>query len=330
MDIIRIKTKKNHIYKHIKNGNILKNKKMLNHIKSLRIPPAYNHVLINSDINAKVLAISTDTKNRKQYTYNPEYVEEQKEIKFCDLIYFGRKIKRIRKDILNHLSQDDRIPSKETVISLILFIVDKCNFRIGNEKYKHLYDTYGVSTLNCNHVKINENKISISFVGKKSVFNKGQITHPLALKQFKKLHALYNSFDYLFYYKDKKNGEIYRITEKHVNQFLKKYSPRLIVKMYRTWSANQMVLSELINSPRDLNETQLNKNFLLIIKKVAKKMHHTTNVSKKNYVNNELIDFYVKHNKLFFNFIDSLKKNSGQLPTIDKILNHFLKRICNK
>ena len=328
MDIVKKKTKKGFYYKNQKTGNKIKSKKMLKHIHSLRIPPAYHDVTINCDPNAKVLAISTDSMNRKQYIYNPIYIEEQREIKFCDLIHFGRKIKRIRKDIMIFLNKNDSIPSKETVISLILFIIDRCNFRIGNEKYKELYDTYGVSTLNSKHISIKDTSANITFIGKKSVTNKGKITHPVALKLIKKLIELYGRFDYIFYYKDSNSGEIYRITEKHINNYLKKYNKKLIVKMFRTWAANQMVLSELINFPESIEEKELKKNYLKTIKKVAEKMHHTTNVSKKNYVNNELIDFYLYKNGEFQTFINDVKKNNGKLPTTDRILNLLLKKVC--
>ena len=39
------------------------------------------------------------------------------------------------------------------------------------------------------------------------------------------------------------------ITEKHINDFLKKYHPCLSVKMFRTWTANQILLKELLQLP---------------------------------------------------------------------------------
>ena len=93
MDITRRRTKKGFYYKNQKTCKVIKSKKLLKHIATLNIPPAYEDVMISSNMDDKVLAISRDDKDRKQYTYNPKYIEEQQEIKFCDLIHFGRKLK---------------------------------------------------------------------------------------------------------------------------------------------------------------------------------------------------------------------------------------------
>ena len=328
MDIIR-KTKKNKFYyEHSRNGSIVKSKKILNHINSIKIPPAYTGVLISSDKKSKIYATAIDSKKRKQYFYNPEFIDEQNEIKFCNLIHFGRKIKKLRRDILHHLNEKSQYPSKECVISLILYIIDKCNFRVGCLKYANLYNTYGTSTLKSEHVVITPNYFSIKFNGKKSVVNKGKITHPAAIEKMRLLKQLNKNLDFLFYYRDKNNKNI-KITEKMVNLFLKKYHSSLVVKMFRTWKANQLLLTELLKLPKNLSDSEKKKVLVSILKKNAIKMHHTAGVSKKNYVNNELINYYNSNNNNFYKFVNSTKKNDGSYPTIDRMLNLFLKFLCS-
>ena len=60
--------------------------------------PKYKKVRISKKKNSKIQAICRDEKNRKQYIYNKKFVTEQQEIKFQDLIIFGKKIKRIRRE----------------------------------------------------------------------------------------------------------------------------------------------------------------------------------------------------------------------------------------
>ena len=107
-----------------------------------------------------------DMKGRKQYIYNKDYINEQNEIKFCDLIKFGKKLKKIRKDI-NQSLNNKFIMSRFQVIYLMLFLVDSCNFRIGSEKYKKLYKTYGVTTLNKTHFKFNTIQLKLNLLVKK-------------------------------------------------------------------------------------------------------------------------------------------------------------------
>ena len=81
MDIIRKTNNDKFIYFDKKTRRKIVDESTLKRIQSLRIPPAYTSVKISKRANSKVQAIGTDTKKRKQYIYNKEYVEMQKEIK---------------------------------------------------------------------------------------------------------------------------------------------------------------------------------------------------------------------------------------------------------
>ena len=123
---------------------------------------------------------------------NKEYIEMQKEIKFEDLIHFGRKIKRIRKDINNNIklcSKDSsKIRDKTCIISIVLYLIDRCNFRVGNEKYKKLYNSYGATTLNRRHFTLNKNNILIKFNGKKGVENESKVENKNVKNLMKYIH----------------------------------------------------------------------------------------------------------------------------------------------
>ena len=325
MDIIRRNNNGKFYYYNKSNKKKINNSKVLKHIKSLKIPPAYTNVRISSNPNSKIQCIGTDTKKRKQYTYNPNYLEEQKKIKFSDLIQFGKKIKRIRRDINNNLnicqSNPTLINKKDNIISIVIYIIDYCNFRVGCQKYKKLYNSFGVTTLNKNHFKFNKNNVVIEFVGKKGVLNKNKVnnTNICAL-----LRLLCNTNDeYVFNYLDADNNE-YRITEKHVNDFLKKYHKSLSVKMFRTWNANYILLKELLNLDLPDSLTDAKKNINVAVKKAANQLHHSPNVSKKSYMNNELVDLYVDNPIKFKRLVEFFRKKNGNLPTINRLLNQIL------
>lgn len=328
MDIIRIKTNNNFRYYNKKTKKVVDNKTK-KRIKSLRIPPAYTNVHVHSDPDNKHQAIGFDSLNRKQYIYHPQFKEESQEIKFEDLIYFGKKIKRIRKDINSLLECNDNIPKKENVIGLVIFLIDRCNFRVGSDKYKKLYNSYGVTTLNKKHINFKNNCIKIEFTGKKGVLNTSKVSNKNSLKMINKLCNIYGNNEFLFCYQDK-DGNVYRVTEKHINDFLKKYHRFLSVKMFRTWAANQILLKELLSLPVPQTPTESKRNVLHSIKKAAKLMHHTSNVSKKSYMNNDIIDMYLKDFDNFYGLMLKFKKSNNQLPTIDRLLNLYLTELFNK
>ena len=326
MDIVR-KTNYdgNFFYINKKSKKKIKNLNLLKHIKSLRIPPAYKNVQISSNIQSKVQAKGIDTKDRSQYIYNKEYIEKQSEIKFEDLIFFGKKIKRIRKDIqvnIKKCSNDNtKIQNKECLISLVIFIIDRCKFRVGNEKYKKLYNSFGVTTLNKKHFEFLKNNLKIKFIGKKGILNESKVENKEVVKILDKLCNY--DFEYIFSYKDNK-GNIYRITEKHVNDFLKKYHKTISVKMFRTWGANYILLKEILVHPLPNDKKEASKYIREIIKKAASKMHHSNNVSKKSYMNNKIIDLYLEEPNKFNDIINNFRRSNGDLPTINVLLNKLL------
>jgi len=331
MDIIRQTNNDTVFYIDRKTNKKINDESTLTRIKSLRIPPAYTCVKISKKANSKVQAIGVDTKKRKQYIYNKDYIEQQKEIKFEDLIHFGRKIKRIRKDILDNIKKcsidKSRIRDKTCIISIILFLIDKCNFRVGSEKYKKLYNSYGATTLNRKHFIINKNNITIKFMGKKGVLNESKIENKNVKDILENLCSVQS--EYIFCYNDSK-GDTYRVTEKHINDYLKKYNKSISVKMFRTWSANYMLLRNILDHPLPQDTKEAGKYLREIIKKAAGKMHHTGAVSKESYMNNKIIDLYLKDPIKFKSIVEKFRKGNGTFPTINRMLNLFLKYLCDK
>lgn len=308
----------------------IKDRGVINRIKSLRIPPCYNNVVISKDPLSKIQAIGVDSKKRRQYIYHKDHINKQKIVKFGDLIYFGRKIKRIRKDInynINRCVEDkENISELDSIISIILYIIDRCNFRVGCQKYKELYNTYGVTTLNKSHLHFTKNGVVIKFIGKKGVMNKDMISNNKICSILNNL-IVKNSGDYLFYYIDRNSNTI-KVTEKHINNYLKRYHKNITVKMFRTWSANYKLLRELLKYDLPKNVKEAKKNINMAVKKAAGHMHHTPFVSKGSYMNNGIIQLYQDlDNNKFYKMLNFFRKTNGDLPNIDRLLNLILQKI---
>ena len=222
------KTRKRNIFFNTRTKKYVKqNSRLQKRLDSLRIPPAYRNVRISLNAKDKVQAIGIDSKNRKQYIYSELYKEEQSDVKFSDLIHFGKKLKRLRKNMMKLIMSCDSIDkllSLDYQIAMILFIIDRCNFRVGCEKYKDLYNSYGVTTLNSDHLVLNANTVRIHFTGKKGVDNSALISNKYMVRLLKQLKTINENREYLFTYRSTHNNQLCRVTEKHINNYLKKIS----------------------------------------------------------------------------------------------------------
>ena len=276
--IRKIKTKRKNNYTHTytdKRGKSIKKPKL-----KIYIAPAYRDVKINLNPNAKVLAIGKDDRDRPQYIYNPKQIKKRSNSKFKKLINFGKNYDKIT----NHIERDfsKRGESKNKQIAMILKIIMDCNFRIGNDRYTRDNNSFGVSTLTCKHVKRKKNLVLIDFIGKKGVRNtcvvkNKKIRNNLLTQKKKK-----QSDDRIFVH----DGVEIKSTD--VNEYLKRLG-NYTTKNFRTWGAN----TELIRSLLDDNDLTQSVDM------VAQKLHHTSAICKKNYIDPKLIHFYERNEKRF-------------------------------
>ena len=333
----RVKTPKfKYVFK--KTQKVVKDEQTLSRIKSLRIPPAYKNVIISSKKSSKVQAKGIDDKGRNQYIYSKQHILKQEDVKFKDLILFGKQIDKIRSDISKLIKEASQSLNKNknqnildlgrnTIIAIVIFLIDNCHFRVGCEKYKKLYKTYGVTTLNKSHIKTNPlGKLIIEFVGKKGVVNKSVVKDKNVCKLIKLLCDKSGN-SYIFRY----GGDKIHISERHVNNFLKTYDPKIKVKMFRTWNANMILLTKILSYPFPKDSAESKKNLGDIIEQAAIQLHHTKNVSKTSYMNNKILNMYEKEHESFKNIFKNVKKkNGGKLPKVSKILTEIFVHLDKK
>jgi DNA topoisomerase-1 len=341
--------KKRFIYLDKRNDQI-KDTETLERIKKMSIPPAYTEIRISANPNNYLQAVGIDDKGRKQYIYNKNFVIQQSKNKYCYLKHFGENISKIRQDIRAILVNDKPITYREKMIALVLYILDKCYFRIGNIHYFNKNDSHGVSTLKSKHLFFKDKELKIEFLGKKGVLNECVVKDQLIISLLKELNLITKNIDsqknntegsFLFTYLDE-NGKQQLIKPLDINQFLYQYHPDITLKMFRTWGANFMFLEEIIKRRKDFAEiytintsTDLTTNkksvkkervrkmilkesdkiITEIIQHIAIKLHNTPNVSRKSYLDNNLVEIYLSNPKSFWRKI-SYSNNKDDLNTL--------------
>ena len=280
--IRKIKTKRKDKYTHKftdKTGKSIKKPKL-----DFYIAPAYNNVKINLNSKAKVLAIGYDDKNRPQYIYNSNQVKKRGNSKFKHLIKFGKNYDKIINKIESDFSKKG--DSKNRQIAMILKIIMDCNFRIGNDKYTKDNNSFGVSTLTKKHLKTKNNHLIIDFIGKKGVRNRCVVKNKKIKNNLLTKKRKLKSDDRIFVY------DSHEIKSADVNEYLKSLG-NYSTKNFRTWGANTELIKLLLKRDNDLKDS---------IDMVAEKLHHTSTICKKSYIDPKLVEFYEKNEKKFKTF----------------------------
>lgn len=239
------------------------------------VPPGYTNVKIYKNPNSHIYAIGYDKKGRKQILYNKWYIEKNKKERFEKIL----QMKDIFEKIYEHCQKivaTFKITNETKICMIILFIIN-CNFRIGNDKYLKLYNSYGISNIEWRHVKFNkkDKTLEIKFIGKKAVENCSICTDEYSYKYMLKLYKISKKNN------DFKNTDtVFNISSSQVNDYISKFG-NITCKDLRTFRANYLFIDYYMKEDTDL-EIKKRKNIAL--KKVAEELHNTPIVCKNNYI----------------------------------------------
>lgn len=305
-------------------GDQVTDEKHLDRIKALVIPPAWQNVWIANKTNAYLQVTGIDAAGRKQYRYHTKWTTRRSEDKYYRLLEFGKALPNARKNLAKDLRRKDFDERK--VLAISVDVLQKTLIRVGNESYKQLYGSFGLTTLRDKHVKIDGSKITMDFIGKKGVQQKVELTDKNLAKLVKKCRDIPGQELFQFYANGKEHKSI---DSGKINNYIKEITGNdFTAKDFRTWGGTLEALRQFANCSVDQGiELNTKKTIVNVLDCVAKKLGNTRAVCKSSYVypllltayeNNELTNYLKKINKG-----QSLGKLS--LEHDEKVLLSFLK-----
>ncbi len=252
----------------------------LERIKSLRIPPNWKNVKIDKLSKSKIQATGYDSKERKQYIYNKDFVERNKKNKFNKMNTFDYS-KYCR--VLRHYMGYNNL-SRNCVIANVIKLMEELNIRVGNESYKKENGTFGISTLLKKHYKNGK----LSFVGKKGILHNKTIKNLNSLNFLNRVLKIKG--DYLFY--DENSN---RITSSDLNSFLKeKVQTNITCKDIRTYCANKIFNDFMKTIKIGNSENERKASISLGIKHTAQELGNTPKICRDAYLSPQNLNRYLK------------------------------------
>jgi len=275
-------------------GSPVKDKDLVERFNKLVIPPAYTNVWISPYENSHLQFTGTDAAGRKQYRYHAEWNKLRNQSKYHRLQAFAAHIPAIREQVDKDLNRRDLDHDK--VLALVVRLMELTSIRIGNESYKKLYGSYGLTTMMDNHVKIDGSKINFEFKGKKGVYHKIDLQSKKLARLVKQCRDIPGK-ELFQYYDDA--GKRCTIDSGDVNHYLKNITGEdFTAKDFRTWAGSVSALYAFKEAGNFENQTQCKKNIISVLDEVAVTLGNTRTVCKKYYVHPTIISSY-EHGTLF-------------------------------
>lgn len=257
-------------------------------IASLAIPPAWTEVWISPDPLGHLLATGRDDRGRKQYLYHPRWREVRDGHKFGQLFDFGTGLPPLRATVEADLAR--RRFSRKKVLALVVRLLDETLIRVGNPEYAVANESYGLTTLQPEHVEVDGSEIEFDFVAKGGLARHLTVDDRRLADLVRQCHELGGQelFSYLG-----PDGEPVPITSTDVNDFLRQQTKaEVTAKTFRTWGATTAAAAALAITPLPETKAGVEAAVLSAYDVAAAILGNTRAMARASYVHPVIPETY--------------------------------------
>lgn len=258
-------------------------------IRSLVIPPAWENVWIAPSANGHIQAVGYDQRGRRQYRYHPKFREARESAKFEHILAFGQALPGIRARVAKDIAKQG--VGRDKVLATVVRLLETTMIRVGNASYAKENKSYGLTTLQDRHVRIEGGDLKFHFTGKSGK------TWKLNVKDRRIAGIVRACQDipgqHLFQYIDE-DGERQPITSSDINAYLHEITGAdITAKDFRTWTGTVLAAMALAEFEKADSQVQTKRNVTAAIEQVAEILGNTPTICRKCYVHPEIVTAYL-------------------------------------
>jgi DNA topoisomerase I len=263
---------------------------VLERLRQLAIPPAWVDVWGSADANASVQATGVDQRGRTQYRYSPAARELASDDKFARMTLFASAMPDLRLQVARDIAHYRRDPSGAPVVmAAMVRLLERGLLRVGSDRYARDNHTYGLTTLQRQHVDSHGSTLTVHFVGKE------HLSHTVTVHD----QATAKIVGALARAADDDTQPIFAVTDDHgthhissaaVNAYLHAHTRApASAKVFRTWGATVAAVAVLAGAEPPA-EVSARSRERLAIGAAAILLGDTASVTRSSYIHPAWID----------------------------------------
>jgi DNA topoisomerase-1 len=270
-------------------GNRIADAEVLDRIRDLVIPPAWERVWICPYPHGHIQAVGTDAAGRRQYIYHQAWRDRRDQEKFDEMIRFARALPDLRATAAKHLRKRELV--RERVLACAVRLLDRGFFRIGTEDYAEENQTYGLATMQKRHVRLGpEGLLTFDYASKGG---KRRVQSVVDKDVYRVIEALKRrpGTELLAY----RNGRRWAdVRSEDINEYIKENTEDgFSAKDFRTWNATVLAAVALAVSGGAAGSPTARKRAITrAIKEVAHYLGNTPAVCRASYIDPRVFDRY--------------------------------------
>lgn len=268
-------------------GRRVTERRLLDRIDALVIPPAWRDVHIAPSAASSVQAWGFDARGRKQYRYNQRAVVTRELRKYHRLRELAKTMPRIRQ-ILREDAGAKQL-HRDAVAALVLRLIGETFCRVGGERYARENGTFGITTLRKTHVDVGKLSVSFAYKGKSNVSQRQVSSAPDIIRLVARLERTPGRR--LFRYTEGKSW--YNLTAADVNEYLRRRIGPFNAKDFRTWGGTLRAATVLAELGPPRSPTEAKRNVAMAMRLVSSELGNTPTVCRSSYVHPMVIARYL-------------------------------------
>jgi len=255
--------------------------------KKLVIPPAWTEVWICPAENGHLQAVGTDDAGRRQYLYHPDWRTRRDAEKFLHMEQFARSLIRHRQTARRDLGGDLDLT---TVSAAAFSLLDLGMFRIGSDRYTEENESYGLTTLEKEHVTRHGRGLTFSYTAKSGQEVEVTVRDDRVRAVLDALLRRRSGGERLLAFKD---GRRWRdLVADDVNTYVKDVlGEDFTAKDFRTWRGTVIAAHALAKSDAS-SKTARKRSVAAAMREVGDHLGNTATVARGSYVDPRVIDLF--------------------------------------
>jgi DNA topoisomerase IB len=304
-------------------GKTIKDVDVLERIRTLAIPPAWEDVWICPFPNGHIQATGIDDAGRRQYLYHDDWRSAQDAVKHDRVRQLARKLPAFREAVDEDLCV--RGLDRRRVLAVALRMLDYGVFRTGNTQYADEHGSRGAATLLRDDVRVSKGKVVFDFVakgGQERTIELDDDRLALAVRSLKR--GRHKSPRLLLYRDDEGYHEI---DAGMVNdRFHELVGDDYTVKDLRTWTATVHAAVDLADADPPKTKAALNSAVKDMLEEVSEHLGNTPAVARASYVDPRIVDQFA-HGRTIAAVIDRVGddlEDDETRATVERSVNRLL------
>ncbi|QNE16839.1 DNA topoisomerase IB [Kribbella qitaiheensis] len=270
-------------------GNVVDDAAVVERIRALVIPPAWNDVWICPHHNGHIQAVGTDEAGRRQYLYHDEWRTSQDDDKHDRVKRLAARLPEFRAAVDRDLCTAGL--GRARVLATALRMLDHGVFRIGNTRYAEDAGSRGAATLLRDDVRVRKGLLVFDFIAKGGKQRTLELKDDKLAAAVSALRRSKHDNPRLLVFHDKSGW--HEIDASSINaRFQELVGDQYTVKDLRTWTATVHAAVDLAEADPPQTERTAKKAVKEMLTEVSEHLGNTPTVARASYVDPRVIAQY--------------------------------------